>query len=211
MRSTFKGILSILCIVLMATLVLAQTKDQPKEPPKGQQPKQEDMQKMMADMMKMITPGPEHQLIGKMAGDWTVSGQMWMDPKADPTPIKAGAMHSEMTLGGRFLATTQTGEMMGMPYEGHGQMGFDNFRKQYMLTWIDNMGTTISSAAGTADAAGKVISLMGKMDDPSMGKKDEDVKYEYTFKDDKTIQFDIYGFAPDKTPLKMMEMIYTKK
>jgi hypothetical protein len=211
MRSTFKGIMSVLCIVVMATMVFAQAKDKPKEPPKGQMPKQEDMQKMMADMMKMMQPGPQHALLAKMAGDWTVTGQMWTGPKSDPMPMKPGTEHAEMVLGGRYLQSSQTGEMMGMPYEGHGQLGYDNFKKLYMMTWIDNMGTTISTASGTADSAGKVISFMGKMDEPSTGEKDQDVKYVYTLKDDGTIQFDIYSFLPDKSPFKMMEMTYTKK
>ncbi len=32
---------------------------------------------------------------------------------------------------------------MGMPFEGMGIDGYDNLAKQYVSTWVDNMGTGI--------------------------------------------------------------------
>jgi hypothetical protein len=34
--------------------------------------------------------------------------------------------------------------MMGMPMSGFGMTGFDNTRKQYVGTWADTFGTSIS-------------------------------------------------------------------
>jgi len=206
MRS-FNRVLTVVSLVLVvAILAFAQTKDKPK----AGMPSKEDQQKMMADMMKMMQPGPQHEVLAKMAGDWTMTGKIWMDPNSPGEEMKPGTQHSEMILGGRYLSSVNQGEMMGMPFEGHGMMGYDNFKKQYQMTWIDNMGTTISTASGTADATGKVITLMGKMDDPSTGKKDLDVKYVYTLKDDKTVGFAMFE-PKDGKDVKVMDMTYAKK
>jgi hypothetical protein len=195
---------TVLSLVLaLAVFAGAQTKEKAKTPPAGQPD--------MAAMMAAMKPGPQHDVLKMMAGDWAITGQFWMDPKGDPMTMKPGTAHNEMILDGRYLQFVHHGEMMGMPYEGRGLMGYDNFKKVYQMTWIDNMGTTISTAAGTADASGKVISLLGKMDDPSTGKKDEDVKYVYTIKDDKSVEFAMFLVTGPKDATKIMEMMYSKK
>jgi len=205
MRALIRNFTVVILVLALALIAGAQTKDQ------GKAPSSEEQQKAMAAMMAAMKPGPEHATLAKMAGDWTITGKMWMDPSGAPVDMKPGTQHAEMILGGRYLTSAWNGEMMGMPFEGHGLLGYDNFKKQYQMTWVDNMGTTISTAAGTADAAGKVITLMGKMDDPSTGAKDQDAKYVYTIKDDKTVTFEMYGPAPGKGLVKMMETTFTKK
>jgi len=203
MRSYRSVSMVFVLILAVAEMACAQTKDQPK----SGGPSPEDMQKMMA----LMKPGPQHEVLAKMAGDWTITGKAWMDPSGTPTDMKPGSQHAEMILGGRYLQSVWTGEMMGMPFEGHGLLGYDNFRKEYLMTWVDNMGTAVSTANGSADAAGKVITLMGKMDDPSTGARDQDVKYVYTIKDDKNVTFEMYGMVPGKGLMKMMETTFTKK
>jgi hypothetical protein len=169
------------------------------------------MEKMMADYQKFMNPGKGHELLVKMAGDWIVNGKMWMDPKGEPMPMKPGTDHGEMILGGRYLQSVNHGEMMGMPFEGHGLMGFDNYRQQYQMVWVDNMGTVVTTAAGTLDADGKTLTLFGKMDEPTMNMKDIDIKYVYNFVDDKTMTFSTWQAGPDKNYFKVMEMTYTRK
>jgi hypothetical protein len=89
-------------------------------------------------------------------------------------------------------------------------MGYDKFNQQYVMTWVDNMGTAILSAKGTAAEDGKSITLMGKMDEPSTGEKGKDVKYIFRFVDDKNFSFEIWDMLPG-SPFKAMEMTYTKK
>jgi hypothetical protein len=205
MRSILRtlGILVLAC-ALVGT-VLAQ--DKPKKEMK--QPTPEEQQKMMADYMKLIAPGPHHKLLEKMAGDHATTGKMWMGPGAEAMTMEPGTEKSEMILGGRYLRSHHGGNMMGMPFEGEGTMAYDNFRQKYLMSWLDNFGTTISAAAGDYDEATKTLTLMGKMDDPQTGEKDKDVKYVYRFMDDKTTIFEMWVMSG--TPFKTMEMTYTKK
>jgi hypothetical protein len=42
-----------------------------------------------------------------------------------------------------------------MPFEGRGTEAYDNITKQYVNTWIDNMGTGIMHSTGPCQDAGK--------------------------------------------------------
>ena len=108
----------------------------------------------MEAMMKLASPGDGHKELGKMVGEWTYSSKMWMVPDQPPAESN-GTMHAEWILGGRFIHSVWKGEFMGMPFEGHGTDGYDNVSKQYVSSWVDNMGTGILHSTGTCDAAKK--------------------------------------------------------
>jgi hypothetical protein len=219
MRSLLK-VLIVACIALALVMsVSAQDKKDMKTPPAADKKEMKDMKKMptpeeqqkiMQEYMKIAAPGPNHKLFEKMAGEHTVTGKMWMGPGTDPQAMEPGTEKCELILGGRYLRSNFSGNMMGMPFNGEGTMAYDNFKKHYMMSWLDNMGTTISSAMGDYDEATKTMTLMGKMDEPMTGEKDKDVKYVYKFPDDKTTIFEIWDM--NKTaPFMAMEMTYTKK
>jgi hypothetical protein len=205
-RSWIRTLCVLTLVAAFAFSALAQGKDQPK----GGQPSPEDMQKMMAEYAKYSNPGKAHELLVKMSGEWTGTGKAWMGAGAKAMDMKPGTHSGEMILGGRYLRVVDRTEMMGQPFEGITVLGYDNFKKQYLLTWMDNMGTAILTAAGTLSEDGKSLILTGKMDEPVTGEKDKDVKYVYRFPDDKTIVFEWWDMTPGK-PFMSMEWTYTKK
>jgi len=152
--------LSICTLMLIAGLAGAA------EPPKA------DPAAMMKTWEKYATPGAPHQVLGKLAGKWATSNTMWMD-ESQPPATQTGTAEYEMTLGGRYMAQHYKSEMMGMPFEGVGTVGYDNLRQRYFSTWIDNMGTGLMTCTGTANAAGNEITFNGVMDDPMTGEKDK--------------------------------------
>lgn len=169
----------------------------------------EDMQKMMTEWAKWSTPGPEHQLLAKLAGDWNVVSKWWMAPDSEPMS-SASEQKLEPIFGGRFIKIETRSNMMGQDVHGIGYIGYDKFKAMYTMFWIDNMGTAMFTAYGTADDAGKTITLTGKMDDPMTGEKDKEAKYIYTFSDDGTFHFEIWDMVPGKA-FKSVDMTYTKK
>ena len=181
------------------------------EPPQGGPPSQPDMQKMMQEYMKMGAPVAEHQKLAQMAGEWSNASTMWRGPGAPPTVAPPGRHTGEMILGGRFVRFTETGDMMGMPMEGWGIMGYNKVRGEYQMIWIDNMETPMYYAAGKADSTGNVITLLGTADDPMTGARDKDVKYIYRFMKDGTIIFEMWDSSGPGTFYKSMENVYTKK
>ncbi len=204
MRKFFFQFAMVVCATFVVlTVALAQQSER--------QPSPEEMQKMMAEYMKIGAPGPEHAKLATWAGDWTTQGKMWMSPDAQPTDMAPGTHKAEMILGGRFLQMRVTGDWMGTPMDGMGIMGFDNFKRVYQMIWIDNTATPIYFASGTADPSGKVITLMGKVDDPVKGEKDKDTKWVCRFESDTKIIFEMWDSIGEGKFYKSFETVYTKK
>jgi hypothetical protein len=130
----------------------------------GMPPMSPEMQAEMAAWMKVGTPGKEHQELAAMAGTWKATGKSFMGP--EPTTFEATAKR-EVMLDGRVVAEHFTGSMMGMAFEGHGMLGYDNASKRYWSTWNDNMSTGVLVSYGQWDESQKGLAFDGQMTDPA--------------------------------------------
>jgi Protein of unknown function (DUF1579) len=194
--------LFVLTAVALSVTTAAFAADAPKAPSAEQQA---NMQKMM----KAATPGPQHEMLKKMAGEWNATVTMQMDPSQPPA-----VEHSSATLTmvmDRYCQEVTTGQMMGQPFSGMGLTGYDNVLGKYVSTWVDNMGTGIMTSTGTADASGKVITWTSMMSDPVTGKQTKE-RMVTTIKDDDHHTLEMYGKPPGgKKEMKMMTIEYTRK
>lgn len=126
-------------------------------------PSQEDM---MAAMMKMAAPGPEHTALNPLAGSWKTVTKMWSNPAGDPVTSE-GSCERSWVMGGRYLVANYKGMFGAMPFEGMEVLGYDNQKKQYVSSWVDNMGTGIVMSTGAAmDPTSHSFTLSGSMTDP---------------------------------------------
>ena len=165
---------------------------------------------MMDKMMKAATPGAQHAMLSKMAGDWNCTVKYQMDP-SQPWQTSQSSATITALMDGRYIQETDAGQMSGMPFNGMGVYGFDNVSCKYVSTWIDNMGTGIMSSVGTADASGKVITWIGTMNDPVTGKPAKE-RMVTTVIDDNHHTFEMYGTPPGgKKEMKMMSIDYMRK
>jgi hypothetical protein len=73
-----------------------------------------------------------------------------------------GTEKAELVLGGFWLATEYKGEMMGKPFTGRGTMGYDQHKQKYVGTWIDSIASGLYLSEGTADASGKVWTMVAQ-------------------------------------------------
>jgi hypothetical protein len=167
-----------------------------------------DSATMMKNWQVYMTPGKEHQMMASWNGSWTGEVTMWMTPGAPPTQSKV-ITTNKMILGGRYQQATHKGSFSGMPFEGVSTLAFDNAKKVFISTWVDNMGTGIMVGEGPWDEVTKSITIKGQMVDPSNGKL---VGFREIFKQiDKDYQvMDMYGQGPDGTEYKSMEIKYTR-
>ncbi len=187
-------------LVLVAALAVAAFADDKK--PAGSQPSQADMQAMMAAM----SPGPQHELMKQLTGNHTYTMKMWQDPAAPPME-STGKRSAELLLGGRFLQEKYSGTFMGMPFEGIGWLGYDNAGKQWVGSWIDNMGTGIMNSTGTYDNG--MWSMTGESTDPATGKKWSS-RSTLKIVDANTFQMEMYSKGADGKEMKMFEMTCKK-
>ncbi len=162
----------------------------------------------MQAWMKASQPGQNHKYLEPMAGTWDVTTRMWAAPGAQPSESKATSEHKLM-FDGRFLHQTFKGTFMNMPFEGLGLWGYDNMKKMYVSSWIDNSSTTIMTTWGSADDSGKVFTFNGEYTEPS-GKTQKMKEIIRVEGPDKHVM-EMYTPGPDGKEFKSMELVYTRK
>jgi hypothetical protein len=177
--SLFITILSAMALIATPSFAQEKTAETPaaaqasavQAAPNGQ-PSAEDMQKMMQQMMELSKLNENHKLLGELAGTWSYTVKMWMnpDPNAKPEESKGTAVRKPM-MDGRFYVLDVTGKME-MPgpdgkkkettFKGMGFEGYDNVKKKFIGTWVDNMGTGIMASEGTYDPTTKMFTYTGE-------------------------------------------------
>ena len=165
-------------------------------------------QEEMKAMQDYMTPGDIHKMIAKSDGKWTGEVSLWMQPGAPPIKSTVTCVN-RMILGGRYQEGKNTGTFMGMPFEGLSTLAYDNARKVFMSTWIDNMGTGIMYLEGAWDNASKSTTFKGKSTDPATGKV-IDVREIFTLIDDNTQKMEMYMTQEGQQEVKSMEIMYKR-
>lgn len=167
----------------------------------------EGMAAAHAAYMAAATPGPNHAGMAAMAGHYRADVKVWMDPTADPV-VSTGKTEFKMILGGRYLVQHYSGSMMGQPFEGMGLTAYDNLEKQYVSTWVDNMGTGIMVTKGNYDAYGKVLTSSGEVIDAESGAP-VTVKTVSTTVSENEHRFEMFIIQGDQE-MKNLDITYTR-
>jgi hypothetical protein len=203
---------AVLISTAIASPLLAQDS---KESKKNDEKKPDDAQ-MMAMMMELAKPGENHQRLQEMAGTWSYAVKWWMNPEAAPSE-SSGTATVKSVMDGRYLVGDHTGKMQ-MPgqdgkmidaeFKGMSVEGYDNARKKFVASWIDNMGTGIMTMEGTYDHDSKTFTYLAEYEMmPGMKTKMREV-IRIKDKDHHTAQF--FEDRGGKE-VKTMEITYTRK
>lgn len=171
---------------------------------------------MMATMMAVAQPGENHKQLANMAGKWSYTVKWWMNPQSPPSE-STGTMTAKMAMGGRYLISEHKGKME-MPgadgkitkteFQGMSIDGYDNAKKKFVSSWIDNMGTGIMNSEGTYDDATKTLTCTGSYEPmPGVVTKAKEV---CKFVDDDHHTMEMFEDRGD-TQVKTMEISYTRK
>ncbi len=171
----------------------------------GSTPAGTNMEKAWTSIM---TPGPEHDILASEDGTWDEEIFFYAQPGAAPQKAHAVCVN-EMILGGRFQRSTHVGNIMGMPLEGECISGYDDGRKIFFSTWIDNMGTDMMYSEGQYDTEKKRIEYIGKCTDPASGKIMGCKQY-LIFRDANNMTIERY-IASQGQEFMSMEIRFTRK
>jgi len=156
---------------------------------------------------KLPKPGLEHKLLAQLEGTWNAKAKAWFGP--DEAKESSGIMVRKMILDGRYLKEDYKGEFLGKKFMGQGVTGYDVIKKKYVMAWVDNQGTGISTATGTYDKESKTLTLNGEEDMPDVGK----IKTRHVLK---IVSADEENFQIFHTPqkggkeFKVLEITYTR-
>ena len=113
-------------------------------------------------------------------------------------------------MNGLYQMTDYTGTMMGQPFTGHGILAYDNAKKEFVNTWIDNMGSGVVIMRGTFDPNTNTLVLKGTQTNPVNG-KDAMIREEVKFADDNNYMFTMWGEGMDGKEEKFMEVMLKRK
>jgi hypothetical protein len=170
---------------------------------------------MMATMMEMAKPNENHKVLEKELGSWTYKVKWWMSPQAPPME-STGTCSTKSVMDGRYFISEHTGKMsmagpdgkmMDSEFQGIGTEGYDNAKKKYVASWIDNMGTGIMAMEGTYDPGTKTMTYIGE-EEPMPGMK---VKMRETIKTiDKDNHLMEFFEMRGNAEVKVMEIAYTR-
>lgn len=158
--------------------------------------------------MAYMTPGKEHARLAAESGAWASEMTMWNGPKSPAVKAMANT-EAKMIFDGRYQEMYYKGEVMGMPFEGKSTIAFDNATKEYISTWIDNMGTGLMVLRGKADKTGMSIIFKGEMVNPATGKSTA-VREVYTIINDNVRKMEMFD-TTDGKEWKSMEIIMKRK
>jgi hypothetical protein len=138
--------------------------------PSGQ-PNQAEMMKQMMELSKL---NENHKLLSSLDGNWTYKVKFWMNPDPNAKPQEStGTATRKSIMGGRYVAMDVAGKMQmpgadgkmkDMMFKGMGIEGYDNVKKKFVSSWVDNMGTGIEFSEGTYDPATKSFTYTAEME-----------------------------------------------
>lgn len=163
------------------------------------------MQRVMASMQ----PGKPHEFLAKLAGEWDVTMRMWGDGADQPPMESKGSASARMILGGRFLQYDTKCEIMGMTMEGTGLTGFSNDRNLFVGSWANNMSTDLIPLAGSLDREGKVLTLIGLMNEPATGELAKPAKFVYRITGPDSYSFEAWEIIHGDE-WKVVESVHTR-
>ncbi len=179
---------------------------------------QPDQAAMMQQMMEMAKLNENHKLLTSLDGTWTYTVKMWMDGDSSKKPEESkGTAVRKSIMDGRYVVMDVTGKME-MPgadgkmkqitFKGQGTEGYDNVKKKFVGTWIDNMGTGMMMSEGDYDPATKTFTYTGEVEMmPGMKQKIREV---VKVTDKNHMDFEWYEDRGGKEA-KTMEINYTRK
>jgi hypothetical protein len=183
--------------------------------PAASAPSEAEMMKQMMELSKM---NENHKLLSSLDGNWTYTIKMWMnpDPNAKPQESKGtatrksvmGGRYVMMDVSGKFQMPGEDGKMKEAQFKGMGLEGYDNVKKKFVGSWIDNMGTGIMFSEGDYDAATKTFTYTSEME-PMPGMKSQ-VREVLKMTDTNHMMLEWYENQGGQEK-KTMEIAYTRK
>jgi hypothetical protein len=167
-----------------------------------------DSATMMKNWQAYSTPGDVHKMMAKWDGTWAGEMTSWMMEGAPPEKAKLTTVN-KMVMNGLGQENTHTGTVMGMAFNGKGTTVYDNHRKEFISSWVDNMGSGMMIMRGTWDDATKTLNMKGKATDPATT-GEVDMREVFKVIDDNNHLLEMYTTHAGKE-FKSMEIKFTRK
>jgi len=165
-----------------------------------------DMQAVMKKWKEIREPGRHHTALEPLIGRWKYKQKIWVQPGSPPDET-TGSTEVRWVMGKRFVQVESTGKMFDLPYNSMWLIGFDNFKKKYVSCYLDNVGTGIYPAEGSAGPGKNAITLIGHMDDWYTAEHDRAFAYVIRLGEKDQWSLEMTDLA---SGAKAMEIVYSR-
>lgn len=173
------------------------------------EPSGESMAEMMQKAQKLMAPGPHHEKLKPMLGDWETSFHLVQGDTV--LPGSKGTAKISWLFDGRWLKVEGSSSMMGMPYEYFYIFGYDNFKKSYVAASVSTMDTALHTNEGDLTQHGDALISYGTIDEYLTGEHDKMVKSVWRFISDDEMVMEIHDLPIGEKNTKVVEIRYTRK
>jgi hypothetical protein len=173
---------------------------------------QEPTAEQVARMMELGKPGPEHEELGRLAGEWDQRLRMWPAPGAEPIEM-TGTSENRAILGGRFIESRSLASFGGEPMESMTILGFDRRYGEYTLIGLDTQGTYWVTAQGPRQASGSIV-MSGTDDEVTVARTQV---YDFVLRIESSDRYVIEIVFHDDAhtrgggAFRMMEIVHTRR
>lgn len=173
----------------------------------------EDQEKMSREYGELMTPGEHHARLDYFVGEWNASTRMWMNGLDEEPTVGKGTFTYEWIYDGRFLNEKIEGEGMepGERYHEVSYLGYNTFRKQYVMGGVSNMSTGIYRVTGVYDPDANAYVFYGESDEPMTGEIARASKIVYKIKDENTFVIEMHDLSRGLENTKTMGATCTRK
>ncbi|MFN0204759.1 MAG: DUF1579 family protein [Planctomycetota bacterium] len=184
------------------------------DPHAPKMPTKEEIEKGWARYMELMKPSETHKFLDQFVGKWNMTTRMWMGASTgDPTPPMEdtkGSCEANWLYDGRWIQSKTKFNMMGMAVESTVLMGYDNYKKKFVFSKVDNVTTNMLFAEGVLDRTGKNLVFYGPLDEPITNEHDKPVKYAYRMLNKDKYVLEIHDLAIGETNAKVLEFEFNR-
>lgn len=151
-------------------------------------------------------PQAEHLKLSQSVGTWDAAIEsVGLDGKWHRSK---GVSVQKMGPGDYWIIDDFHGEMNGLPFTGHGALGYDPLRQAYVQSWI-SVTPMLMVFTGTFDQAGKVLTMTGE--GPGMDGTPIKMKNVTTWVSTDSMTLEVFVVMPDGNETKNMTITYTRR
>jgi len=149
----------------------------------------------------MPRPGPEHDILARMAGSWVCEETMHPSAWSPEASTSEGRSSTRMLEGFFAVCDYEQVKDGSVTFRGHGVYGWDPVAAEYVMYWFDSMGGAGGVARGTY--ADGVLTFQSTS---PMGHH----RYRYTFPDADRMTFQMAHSEDGETWKPTMDSIYRR-
>ncbi len=197
----------VISALVLGMLSITLTADEGDKP--AATPPDADMKAAMERVKGFTDPGPNHKVLERFLGKWNTETSFFMAGNA--TPPEKGVSEFSWLMENRWLKCEYSNSMMGMAYNGFTLMGYDNFKKSYVMTSVTDIDTMMMRSEGDMDPSGQSLILYGTLDEYLSGEHDKMVKSVWRFESPTKMVLEIHDLPIGEKNTKVVEVTFNKE